>query len=256
MSETLTWDYTALADSYHKRPNYPRKIIDEIIHFSGLESGDEVCDMGAGTGNLSVLLAEKGLTVKALEPNLAMYERGVQRTRDNPMISWVNTVAEDTRLESNTYSMASFGSSFNVVDTAAALQESLRICKPCGYLMMIWNHRDLDNPLQRQIEACIKERLPDYDYGLRRLDQWTYLVKSGLFSQVNSFECSMRVKQSVDDVLEAWRSHATLQRQAGERFSEIIQDIAEILHGQGLSVIETPYTSRAWVSRFNKQKAR
>lgn len=255
MSEALTWDYTALADSYHKRPNYPRKIIEEIIQFTGLKSGDRVCDIGAGTGNLSVLLAEKGLTVKALEPNLAMYERGVQRTRGNPRISWVNTVAEDTGLESDTYSMASFGSSFNVVDRAVALQESLRICKPSGCLMTIWNHRDLGDPLQRRIEACIREKLPDYDYGLRRLDQRTYLAQSGLFSQVNSFKCSMRVKQPVDDVLEAWRSHATLQRQAGERFSEIIKDIAEILRGQGLGVIETPYTSRAWVSRFHKQKA-
>ena len=110
MKDTLTWDYTSLAASYHKRPNYPRKIIEEIIDFTGLERGERVCDMGAGTGNLSVLLAEKGLYVQALEPNLAMYERGVQRTRHDPMISWANTTAEDTQLKSNTYNLVSFGS--------------------------------------------------------------------------------------------------------------------------------------------------
>jgi len=255
MNDKLTWDYTSLADTYHKRPNYPRNIIDKIVDFTGLESGDKVCDMGAGTGNLSLLLAGKGLCVQALEPNLAMYERGVQCTRHNPMISWVNTTAEDTQLETNAFDMVSFGSSFNVVDRTTALQESLRICKPCGWMMTIWNHRDLNDPLQKRIETCIKAKLPNYDYGLRRLDQRKYLVKSGLFSQVDSFECSMLVKQPVDDVLQAWRSHATLQRQAGKRFTEIIQEIADLLREQGSVDLETPYTSRAWVSRFHNQIA-
>ena len=121
--------------------------------------------------------------------------------------------------------------------------------------MTIWNHRDLNDPLQRRIETCIKEKLPNYDYGLRRLDQRKYLVKTGLFSLVESFECAMLVKQPVGDVLEAWRSHATLQRQAGKRFNEIIQEVAELLRQNGSKDLETPYTSRAWVSRFHNHIA-
>jgi ubiquinone/menaquinone biosynthesis C-methylase UbiE len=255
MKDTLKWDYTSLANSYHKRPNYPQKIIDKIIDFTDLKQGDRACDMGAGTGNLSLLLAEKNLYVQALEPNLAMYERGVQCTRHKPMITWVNTTAEDTRLISNTYDIVSFGSSFNVVDRTTALRESLRICKPSGWLMTIWNHRDLDDPLQQRIETCIKEKIPNYDYGVRRLDQRKYLLKSGLFSQVDYFECAMLIKQPVDDVLEAWCSHATLKRQAGKRFNEIIHEIAELLREHGSEDLEIPYTSRAWVSRFHKQIA-
>ncbi|MCP4047242.1 MAG: methyltransferase domain-containing protein [Gammaproteobacteria bacterium] len=250
MKHTLLWDYTELADSYHKRPNYPAKIINEIIDHTDLKYGDSVCDMGAGTGNLSLLLAEIGLHVQALEPNLAMFERGVQSTRHKTAISWVNTTAEDSRLISSTYDMVSFGSSFNVVDRATALQESRRICKPGAWLMTIWNHRDLDDPLQRRIETCIKEKIQNYDYGLRRLDQRKYLLESGLFSQVDSFECAMPVKQAVDDVLVAWRSHATLKRQAGDGFNDIILEIATLLREHGSEDLEIPYASRAWVARF------
>jgi ubiquinone/menaquinone biosynthesis C-methylase UbiE len=251
MNKPLTWDYTSLAESYHKRPNYPWKIIDDITRFTGLEPGNNVCDIGAGTGNLSILWAKNGLHITALEPNLAMYKVGVKCTQHHPNISWVKAVAEDSKQKSNFYDLVSFGSSFNVVDRATALQESLRITKPCGWLMMIWNHRDLNDPLQQQIEDCIKASLPDYDYGLRRQDQWEYLEKSGLFSQIESFNCPMLVKQPVEDVLEAWRSHATLQRQAGRSFERIVRNISELLHEQGLRVLEVPYTARAWVSRFH-----
>lgn len=87
-----------MADSYHKRPNYPRKIIDEILDFTDHKCGDRICDIGAGTGNLSLLLAEKGLYVRALEPNLAMYALRAQSTRNYPRITWENTAAEDTRI--------------------------------------------------------------------------------------------------------------------------------------------------------------
>ncbi len=250
MNNSLAWDYTPLADAYQKRPNYPQAIISQIIDFTGLQPGDDVCDMGAGTANLSILLAKKGLQIRALEPNLTMRQLGVQRTRHYQEIGWINTIAEASQLHSNAYDMVSFGSSFNVVDRTAALRESLRICKPNGWFMAIWNHRDLDNPLQQRIETCIKGNLPGYDYGLRRQDQGKFLVQSGLFSQVDYFESSMLIKQCIDDVLEAWCSHATLKRQTDNEFTEIIQKIAEILREEDSKTLETPYTSRAWVARF------
>ncbi len=250
MKDSMVWDYTQLASSYHKRPNYPQAIIDKIIDFTGLQSNDRVCDMGAGTANLTILLARRHLRVQALEPNLAMHQLGLQRTLNNQNITWVNTTAENSLLPGNTFDMVSFGSSFNVVDRTTALIESLRICKPNGWFMAIWNHRDLDNPLQQSIEACIKENLPSYDYGLRRQDQRAFIEQSGLFSQIEYFESSMLVTQAIDDVLGAWYSHATLQRQAGGKLADITQNIAKILHGQPTKTIETPYTSRAWVARF------
>ena len=206
--------------------------------------------MGAGTANLSILLAQKGLQVLALEPNMAMRQLGVRRTQRNQNITWANMTAEDTRLKSDAYDMVSFGSSFNVVDRSAALLESLRISKPAAWFMAIWNHRDLDDPLQQRIEACIKGNITDYDYGSRRQDQNDFLLQSGLFSQVNYFESRMRVKQHIDDVREAWHSHATLQRQAGKYFITVIKQIDEILRRQGSETLEIPYTSRAWVARF------
>lgn len=74
---TLEWDYTDLANSYVFRPNYSGAAIDCLLELSGPASRHRVIDLGAGTAHLTVLLAERGCSVLALEPNHAMRQHGV-----------------------------------------------------------------------------------------------------------------------------------------------------------------------------------
>jgi SAM-dependent methyltransferase len=55
------------------RPEYPEALFDELVHLAGLRSGDQVLEIGPGTGQASVPLASRGLRVTAVElgPNLA-----------------------------------------------------------------------------------------------------------------------------------------------------------------------------------------
>lgn len=55
--------------------------------------------------------------------------------------------------------------------------------------------------------------------------------------------------QKLDDVVEAWRSHATLERQAGENFSKIVDEIEAYLKSSGLSAIDVPYTTNIWMAQ-------
>jgi 2-polyprenyl-3-methyl-5-hydroxy-6-metoxy-1,4-benzoquinol methylase len=80
----LEGDYTELADAYLRRPGYATAAIDELRARSGSAPGDLVCDSGAGTDNLAVPLARRGLSVVALEPNPRMAELGARQTADLP----------------------------------------------------------------------------------------------------------------------------------------------------------------------------
>jgi len=247
----LSWDYTALADSYHKRAPYAPGLISQVLELTGLQSDPVVCDVGAGTGFLSRLFAARQIRVLAVEPNAAMRLAGQQQCAHLQQIEWLDGRAEDTGLPADCVDLVSFGSSFNVVDQARSLAEASRICRPQGWFLAAWNHRDLSQGLQRDIEACIAARIPEYNYGKRRQDQLPGLRASGYFSAVKPITLAFEHQQSKADVIEAWYSHATLKRQAGSLHEAVLDEISDLIRQQPEPLISTRFVTRAWLARFS-----
>ncbi len=250
MTAALEWDYSDLAAAYGKRPDYAERAIDRMLASAGLIAGATACDVGAGVGHLTVKLVDRGLSVAAVEPNGPMRERGRARTEGWPAVTWSEGAGESTGQPDHTYDLVTFGSSFNVTDRGRALVETARILKLRGWFACMWNHRDLDDPIQSAIEQTIRERLPDYDYGSRREDQTAVIAASGLFEGAERIEEPVLHTQSIADCVEAWRSHATLQRQAGERFAAIVDDIEAMLAATARTEIVVPYTTRIWLAQL------
>lgn len=243
------WDYTNLAEAYLKRPDYAVDAVEKMIKTANVQSGDKVCDVGAGAAHLTKLLAANGFLVDAVEPNDAMRENGIRITKDFPNVEWYEGVGEHTGMAENTYKLVTFGSSFNVCDREAALLESNRILVRDGYFACLWNHRDLEDPLQREIETILKNNIEGYSYGTRREDQTDIINASGLFGTVEYIEGKVSHKILASDFIEGWKSHGTLYRQAPEKFSAIISEIKAIVESKKQEYIYVPYTTRIWMAK-------
>jgi ubiquinone/menaquinone biosynthesis C-methylase UbiE len=244
------WDYTALADSYLERPSYSDTAIDAMLSITGLKKGDNVCDIGAGVAHLSLMLLSRGLKVVAIEPNDAMKIHGINRTKNFKKVSWYQSTAENTDQASNRFDMVTFGSSFNVCDRRLALEETARILKPKGWFVCMWNNRQLEDPIQAGIESLIKERITSYDYGSRRENQTAVLEESGLFGAVIHLNSLIIHEQRIEKCVEAWRSHATLARQSGNEFENIVLSIEKYLKSYNRESIQIPYSTNIWLSQL------
>jgi len=174
---------------------------------------------------------------------------GQQRTGAFPSVTWHNTRAEDTGLPASHFDVVTFGSSFNVVEQEHALRESWRILCQGGWLACLWNFRDLNDPLQQRIEKLIHTFLPGYRYGTRREDQAPFMEAGHLFRVVEILEHNH--VQTVDPVdwLEAWRSHATLRRHAGDCLASILDGIRMLLPDVSTGPMEVRYITRAWLAQ-------
>lgn len=246
------WDYTDLAEAYLKRPAYAEAAIDEIVACDGVGPGARACDLGAGTGKLALPLLRRGLVVTAVEPNDAMRRLGIRETRGHP-VTWVEGTIEHHGLPDGSFRLVSFGSSFPVIDRAVSVRQASRLLADGGWLAVVSNHRDLEDPLQQAIEAEIRAAIPDYGYGPRREDQASWIRASGLFGEVRTLERPVLHHQPIGDVVEAWRSHGTLFRQAGERFTHVVGRIEEVLRSAGQEIVTVPYTTRLWLAEVRRR---
>lgn len=243
------WDYTNLADAYLKRPDYAKGAIDKMLQTAGVKPNDRACDVGAGAAHLTIMLAEYGLNVCAVEPNDAMRANGIKRTVQFPKVSWHEGVGEQTKMDAEAFQLVTFGSSFNVCDRAKALEESARILAPGGWFACMWNHRDLEDALQSKIEMILKENIENYSYGSRREDQTDVISKSGLFRDVIYLEGNVEHDVRKEDFIEGWKSHGTVYRQSKEKFDLINQQIGLLVEGEGKETIRVPYTTRIWMAQ-------
>jgi ubiquinone/menaquinone biosynthesis C-methylase UbiE len=250
MAPKVEWDYTEHASHYDKRADYSYEAISKLLVATGCTPNTAVGEVGAGTGKLTKELLKHGLTVCSVEPNDAMREIGISNTRGKP-VTWSVGTGEATGLASRHFHAIFFGSSFNVVDQKATLAEVKRVLLPKGWFGCMWNHRNLDDPIQQKIESIIKSSIPGYSYGSRREDPTAVINASGLFSAVKTIEGTFNWDMSKQDIIVAWKSHATLRRQAGSDavFDGIIGQISAYLASLPQS-IKVPYTTRIYYAQL------
>ena len=113
----------------------------------------------------------------------------------------------------------------------------------------MWNHRDLDNPLQKEIEDILKSQIADYSYGTRREDQTEVINRSNLFREVIYVEGTVLHDILTEDFIEGWKSHGTVQRQSRDKFDLINREIRRVVEAKGDRYVKVPYTTRIWMAQ-------
>ena len=105
----IRWDYTDLAETFEKRPDYSDEAVNAILDRAELQKAGTACDVGAGAAHLTIKLAERGLDVTAIEPNLAMRRIGIRRTRDLENVEWYEGTGESTGMPDASFDLVTFG---------------------------------------------------------------------------------------------------------------------------------------------------
>lgn len=243
MTTTRLGDFSPQAEAYARaRPGYPREMVELVLDLAGVEPGDAVADVGAGTGIFTGLLAGQGLGVTAVEPNAAMRALA----EDLPGVEWKDGTFEETGLASGSQTWIVAAQSFHWADPARALPELRRVLVPGGRFTILWNNRDVArSPVLTWTRQLVEEAVPGFDEGYRDRDWWSVLTSTGDFTAPFALEVPHVVAMDAGRYLDLWRSHNRLNAAAGPRLMrELLGEIEKRL-GKTKRV-EVPYLCRVW----------
>src|ERR1700733_11623694 len=151
-----------VADYVRFRPGYPREALTLLRTECGLRSGQVIADVGSGTGFLSELFLKNGNRVYGIEPNQAMREAGEDYLASYDSFVSVDASAEATALENGTIDFVTAGQAFHWFEPAGARREFQRILKPSGWVVVMYNDRQMDSAFANAYEELLLKYGTDY----------------------------------------------------------------------------------------------
>jgi len=156
--------FSTRVENYIKyRPSYPQEIISFLKEKQILSSDSVIADIGSGTGILSELFLKEGNHVYGIEPNIDMRNAGeTQLSKYSNFVS-VEGSAENTSLNSSSVEIITAGQAFHWFDLEKTRIEFLRILKPEGWILLIWNRREkMNNEFLKEYEKFLLKYGTDY----------------------------------------------------------------------------------------------
>ena len=209
------------------RPSYPHRIIEVLTRGIDLQPDSIVADIGCGTGLLASLFLANGNRVIGIEPNEQMRGAANLTFRDRTAFECVEGSAEATGLREAAVDVISAGQAAHWFDIDRARGEFVRILRPGGRVVLVWNSRRLDaTPFLSGLEALLVKHGRNYESVARRYVDAESLER--LFGRVGVGEARLDNHQLLD--WEGLRgrvaSASYIPTSEDEAYAEMMTDLA------------------------------
>lgn len=174
MSVDYTNRFTGKAELYvQARPRYADALFSYMKKDLQLREGGIVADVGSGTGIMSDQLLSVGYVVYAVEPNEDMRKQAeLQLGKCENFIS-LQGEASKIPLENASVDCIIAAQAFHWFDADAFRVECQRILRPDGIVLLVYNMRDMDNPLTKdlaRLHAQFNPAFHGFSNGLKESD--------------------------------------------------------------------------------------
>jgi len=211
------------AEDYVKyRPSYPSAAIDIILQ--GLNNNSQIiaADIGAGTGIASRLLAERGVSVIAIEPNAAMREAA----EPHLLIQLRDGTAESTQLSDESVDLVTCFQAFHWFNPEPTLSEFHRILKPSGRLALVWNTRDKEDDFTAEYSRIVREASNNHP-AESRLQSVEPLLVNQNFINIREYTFVYRQKLDLTGIIGRAKSVSYLPNE-GLAYEQLISNLQDL----------------------------
>ena len=126
----------AAEDYQRTRPVCPPELFDDLIDRAGLKAGDRVIEIGCGTGQATVPLAQRGLTVTAIELGAELAAIARHRLAAFPAAEVVTCSFEDWQPQGDPASAVVAVNSLHWIDPQLRYAKPHELLRPGGAMVI------------------------------------------------------------------------------------------------------------------------
>ena len=151
--------FDEMAAEYDRhRPTYPDELIDQACQVAGIGSGDQVLEVGCGSGQLTRGLLARGLHVTALEPGKNLMALARQNLEGAGAVEFVNAQFEEALLPREQFQAVFSASAFHWVDPKVSWQKAADVLVPGGTLALV-QYCGLEEPRSKRDQEAVLSAL-------------------------------------------------------------------------------------------------
>jgi SAM-dependent methyltransferase len=163
-AQDATARFSSRVEKYVRyRPSYPKDVLRLLRDQCSLTPDSVIADVASGTGIFTRLLLDHGNRVFGVEPNAEMRRAGEEYLASYPRFTSVAGTAEATTLADHSVDIVTAAQAAHWFDRAKARREFVRILKPGGWTVLIWNERETETtPFLREYEQLLLTYGTDY----------------------------------------------------------------------------------------------
>jgi len=219
----------SIVERYRKRPPYQTELIDLLL--SKLpDSSARVLDLGCGTGEVSIPLAQAGCSVDAVDPSEGMVALGAEASS---AVNWHHAYAEEFTYPQDAkgkYDLIVTANSLHWMDWNIVFKKFKHALKPNGQLAVITGGEMFGLPVQNSVFDLVKT------YSTNQKFEPFSLVD--LITQGGYFECQVTEKttptdleQTVSDYIESIhaRNGFSMERMGQNKAVEFDAELRRVL---------------------------
>lgn len=235
--------FNTTVERYHaRRPHYPAELFDKLVRDTHLPKQAELLEIGPGTGQATLPLADRGYNITAVELGDELAAKAREVFSKHPNVRIITGAFEDVDLPSQHYDLVYSATAIHWVKPEFKFAKPHRLLKPGGYLAIIHTEHVSDEagdnfffasqPIYQKYHAKDKPINKQGNFTLPKLKDLQPPEKIGetLFSLKSFTVFPMTLSYSTQeyaDLLATYSSHLILPEDKQAAFLREIQELID-----------------------------
>jgi SAM-dependent methyltransferase len=204
------------------RPHYPKLLFTDLVVTAGLTAGSRVLEIGCGTGQATIALAEIGYEIDAVELSAELAAVAARNVAAFPLVRIVTGDFEEWQLPTANFDLVTSFTAWHWIDPGLRVAKAATALRPGGTLAVVATHHVAGGTEEFfvHMQRCYEQWDPKTPPGLRLQPAASIPVDSSEFDASGLFGAVENRRYEVDitytsarylDLLSTYSGHIALE---------------------------------------------